>query len=120
MPRAARLGLVQTQPPQHRHSLGLPGPDARHHYVARKRGRVYCALVKIPKFATSGSAAERQCVWLLDMPAVGGGVTGSGWPRFSCHLQVGRGDLAGQRGPGVPLRVLPGGGGQPGRRCPAR
>jgi hypothetical protein len=54
--------------------------------------------------------AKRQFVLSLDMPALDGGVTGSGWPRFSCHLQVDRGDLACQRGPGVPL----GGGGQPG------
>jgi hypothetical protein len=46
-------------------------------------------------FASSASAAERPCVWSLDAPAVGRGVTGSGWLRFCCHLQVDRGDLAG-------------------------
>ena len=60
------------------------------------------------------SSVQRQCSWLLDALAAGRGVTGSGRPGFSSHLQVNRGDLAGQGGPGVPLRGLPGGGGQPG------
>ena len=58
MPRAARLGLVQAQPPQHRHSLGLPRPDARQHYVARRQGRAYRAPIKSRR-----SGHVRICRW---------------------------------------------------------
>ncbi len=46
MPRTARLSPVQIQPPQHRHSVGLPGPGARHHYIARRPGRACRAQVE--------------------------------------------------------------------------
>jgi len=45
MPRGARLGPVQAQPPQQRHSLGLPRPGARHRHVARRQGRAWRAPV---------------------------------------------------------------------------